>query len=88
MNTESKNCSNNCYAIIALCVSFLALGLLLGNWMGQCTKTKNYKTCNINKCKSYKTDGNTGSTCSWSKTSENVKKSCNTDCTKSCCANK
>ena len=70
MNTESKNCSNNCYAIIALCVSFLVLGLLLGNWMGQCTKTNKYK-----KYQSCSTDGNTGSTCSWSKATKNENES-------------
>ena len=70
MNTDSKNCSNNCYAIIALCVSFLVLGLLLGNWIGQCTNTSKYKKCN-KKYQSYSTDGNTGSTCSWSKATKN-----------------
>lgn len=37
--------SSNCYAIIALCISFLAIGMLLGNWMGKCTNsTKYYNT--------------------------------------------
>ena len=69
MNTEQKNCSKNCYAIIALCVSFLALGLLIGNWIGQCAGNKNYNKCD-KKYGSYSTDGKSGSTCDWSKTKE------------------
>ena len=64
---KKSNCcskSSNCYAVIALCISFLAIGMLLGNWMGKCTKSK--KSCDIKKCKSYSVDGKAGSTCSWS----------------------
>ncbi|MAZ58467.1 MAG: hypothetical protein CMP56_03550 [Flavobacteriales bacterium] len=77
---KTSNCgskSNNCYAIIALCVSFLAIGMLLGNWMGKCTKTKTYY--DTKKCQSYSVDGKAGSTCNWSKYD---KKECKTDSTK------
>tara|TARA_B110000014_G_C19516141_1_gene277773 strand:- start:228 stop:434 length:207 start_codon:yes stop_codon:yes gene_type:complete len=43
MSEETKsNCSrsSNCYAVTALCVSLLVLGLLVGNWIGKCQKTK------------------------------------------------
>ena len=43
MSEETKSkCSpcSNCYAVVALCVSFLVLGLLAGNWMGKCQKIK------------------------------------------------
>jgi len=79
---ENNNCSNNhCYAVTALCVSFLALGLVAGNWMGQCAKSKK---CNkAKKCQSYAVDGKAGSTCAWSKA-----KTCSADCEKDCCAKK
>ena len=43
MSEKTKsNCSpcSNCYAVIALCISCLVLGLLVGNCMGKCQKTK------------------------------------------------
>ena len=64
---NKENCinSHNCYAVTALCIAFLTLGLLIGNWVGKCQKaTKDYKAKN---CKSYSVDGTAGSTCSWSK---------------------
>ena len=67
MTKENKNnsCSNNnCYAVTALCVSFLALGLILGNWMGKCSKKTKYSK--TKKCQSYAVDGKAGSTCTWS----------------------
>ncbi len=63
MSEKAKsNCSTNtnCYAIIALCISLLTLGLLIGNWIGKCQKSK--------KCQSYSVDGKAGSTCNWPKT--------------------
>ena len=59
---SNSNCSTNgnCYAIIALCISFLTLGLLIGNWVGKCQKAKKYQ--------SYSVDGKAGSTCNWPKT--------------------
>ena len=83
MSKESEYCTKNCYAIVALCVSFLTLGLLIGNWVGKCTK--NSKNCNVKKCKSKYIDGTSGSTCNWS---EYNKKNINSDCVKSCCNKK
>jgi len=63
MSEKAKsNCSTNgnCYAILALCISLLTLGLLIGNWIGKCQKSK--------KCQSYSVDGKAGSTCIWPKT--------------------
>ena len=73
---KSNSCStsSNCYAIIALCVSFLAIGMLFGNWMGKCTKSKKYY--DTKKCQSYSVDGKAGSTCTWSKSD---KKECKKD---------
>ena len=88
---ENKNCStSNCYAVIALCVSFLVLGLVLGNWMGKCSKGKKYKT---QKCQSYKVDGKAGSTCVWPKETTNSpvwqKETASSPvCSKSCCSKK
>jgi len=81
--SEDKNSicstSSNCYSVIALCVSFLVLGLILGNWMGKCNKINK---CNkMKKCQSYSVDGKAGSTCTWSK-------ACAPGCEKACCANK
>ena len=74
--TKSNYCSksSNCYAITALCVSFLAIGMLLGNWMGKCTKSNKYY--DTKKCQSYSIDGKAGSTCTWSKSD---KKECKKD---------
>ena len=69
MSEKAKsNCSTNgnCYAILALCISFLTLGLLIGNWIGKCQKSKKYQKSK--KCQSYSVDGKAGSTCSWPKT--------------------
>ena len=78
---DNKNCStSNCYAVIALCVSFLVLGLVLGNWIGKCSKGKKYKT---KKCQSYNVDGKVGSTCVWPKETAN-----SPVCSKSCCSKK
>ena len=80
MSEKTKsNCStsSNCYAVIALCVAFLTLGLLIGNWVGKCQKTKKYNK--TKKCQSYSIDGKTGSTCTWSNTEKNVTKKCNKD---------
>ena len=74
---KTSNCcekSSNCYAITALCISFLAIGMLLGNWMGKCTKSKKYY--DTKKCQSYSVDGKAGSTCTWSKSD---KKECKKD---------
>ena len=77
----NNNCStSNCYAVTALCVSFLVLGLVLGNWMGKCSKSKKY---NPKKCKSYKVDGKAGSTCTWPQETTNLPV-----CSKSCCKKK
>ena len=75
---EKNSCSNNsCYTITALCVSFLTLGLVAGNWIGNCTKKNK---CNkVKKCQSYSVDGKVGSTCVWSKTD---KKACKKDSVK------
>jgi hypothetical protein len=79
MSEETKqNCnkSNNCYTIIALCKSFLTLGLLIGNWIGQCQKLKK---CNkVYKYKSYSLDSQTGSTCNWTAKKE-YSKECKQD---------
>ena len=86
MNNENKaSCNNNCYAIIALCISFLVLGLLIGNWIGKCQKTASCKK--MKKCQSYSVDGKAGSTCTWSKSSDSInnKKVCATTCEKKCC---
>ena len=93
MTTEkgNKNCSNgNCYAVIALCVSFLVLGLVLGNWMGKCSKSQK---CNPKKCKSYKVDGKAGSTCTWPQETANStpwpqEVDNSPVCSKSCCKKK
>ena len=80
----NSNCStsSNCYAITALCVAFLTLGLLIGNWIGSCQKSKK---CNkAKKCQSYSIDGKAGSTCTWSKT----EKTCPPECKKDCCKKK
>ena len=70
---ENNTCSNNnCYAVTALCVSFLVLGLLVGNWMGKCSK--NIKCSKTKKCQSYAVDGKAGSTCTWSKEKPNPEK--------------
>jgi len=74
---ENTNCSNNCYAVTALCVSFLVLGLLVGNWMGKCSK--NTKWNKAKKCQSYAVDGKAGSTCTWSAIDN---KKCNKDSVK------
>ena len=74
---SSCSTSNNCYAIVALCVSFLAIGLILGNWMGKCSSSK--KGYSTKKCQSYSFDAKTGSTCSWSKTEKTYKKECKKD---------
>ena len=73
--------SNNCYAVIALCVSFLVLGMLLGNCMAKCGQSKK---CNkAKRCHTYDVDGKAGSTCTWSK-----EKACAPGCEKECCAKK
>ena len=78
---SNNNCStSNCYAVTALCVSFLVLGLVLGNWMGKCSKNQKY---NPKKCKSYKVDGKAGSTCTWPQEKAN-----SPVCSKSCCKKK
>ena len=71
---KKSHCSTsiNCYSITALCVSFLTLGLLVGSWIGNCQKSTKYNK--VNKCQSYSTDGNTGSTCNWSKKENDNKK--------------
>ena len=73
MSKENNVCSNNnCYAIIALCVSFLVLGLLVGNWAGKCASKS--KKCNkIKKYQSYSVDGEAGSTCTWSNKNDTIK---------------
>tara|TARA_Y100001968_G_scaffold310754_1_gene332001 strand:+ start:1534 stop:1764 length:231 start_codon:yes stop_codon:yes gene_type:complete len=76
MSQEKENniCSkNNCYAVTALCVSFLVLGLVIGNWMGKCTAKS--KKCNKSKkCQSYSVDGKAGSTCTWPKANGDTEK--------------
>jgi hypothetical protein len=72
---KKSQCSTsiNCYTVTALCVSFLTLGLLIGNWVGNCQKATK---CNkIKKYQSYSVDGKAGSTCNWSK----QKKECQKD---------
>lgn len=70
---ENTNCKhNNCYAVIALCVSFLALGLLIGSWVGKCNKGAKYSK--TKKCQSYTVDGKAGSTCTWSTEKNTVQK--------------
>ena len=85
MSEKGKlNCStsSNCYAIIALCVAFLTLGLLIGNWAGKCQKSTK---CNKSKtCQPYSLDAKSGSTCTWSKT-EKSEKQCTTKGEKPCC---
>ncbi len=74
MAEKSKlNCShtNNCYAIIALCIACLTLGLVIGNWIGKCQKSK--------KCQYYTIDGQAGSTCNWSKKDTKYLKECKKD---------
>ena len=73
MIEKASNCcakSSKCLAISALCVSFLTIGMLIGNWMGKCTKSKKYY--DTKKCQSYSVDGKAGSTCTWSKTDKKV----------------
>ena len=65
---------NNNYSVLALCISFLVLGLLIGNWLGTCSQKNNYK--NIKKCKSYSIDGAAGSTCTWEHKKNRYKKEC------------
>ena len=71
--SEKSTCSTsgNCYAVIALCIAFLTLGLLIGNWVGNCQKSKK---CNKAKTsKYYSVDGKAGSTCTWSETKKTPK---------------
>ncbi|MBE37662.1 MAG: hypothetical protein CMP50_03290 [Flavobacteriales bacterium] len=70
---KNSNCStsSNCYAITALCVAFLTLGLVIGNWIGSCQKSKKYE--------SYSIDGKAGSTCTWSKAEKISSKECKKD---------
>jgi len=78
--TENKksNCSTpNCYSVIALCVSFLALGLILGNWAGTCSKIQKCKK--NKKSQKYSVDGKAGSTCTWSNTEKKSTKECKKD---------
>lgn len=81
---SKSNCStcSNCYATIALCVSFLAIGMIIGNCIGKCQS--NQKCYKSKKCSQYSGDGQSGSTCNWTKES----KKCKSDCTKECCAKK
>ena len=62
-NNNSK--CNNCYSIIALCVSFVSIGLIIGNFIGNCQKNKAY-TKKL-KCNTKHQDAYSGSTCKWSK---------------------
>ena len=73
------NCSHtsNCYAIIALCIACLTLGLVIGNWIGKCQKSKKYNKSK--KCQSYTIDGQAGSTCNWSKKDTKYPKECKKD---------
>ena len=75
----NSNCStsSNCYAITALCVAFLTLGLLIGSWIGSCQKSKKYQKSK--KCQSYAIDGKAGSTCTWSKAEQISSKECRKD---------
>tara|TARA_B100000902_G_C27266347_1_gene893738 strand:+ start:476 stop:709 length:234 start_codon:yes stop_codon:yes gene_type:complete len=70
---NKENCykSYNCYAITALSVAFLTLGLVIGNWVGKCQKYK--------KCQSYSIDSQTGSTCKWSTYEKKYSKECKKD---------
>ena len=62
---------NNCYSIIALCISFLSIGLIVGNFMGKCQKKKcSKKTL---KCNTKYQDAYSGSTCKW-KNNDTIKK--------------
>ena len=83
MSEEKKSTcstSSNCYAVIALCISFLTLGMVIGNCIGKCSKSK--KGCAVKKYESYSIDGKTGSTCNWSKTEKKYPKECKKDSTK------
>ena len=83
MSENSKH--SHFYAIVALCVSFLTLGLVLGSWMGKCSKSKKVYT---KKCHSYNIDAKTGSTCNWSEESYSQKEKSTSGCKKTCCSNK
>ena len=71
MENQSKSCNSSscwtkCIAIIALVISLLCLGILIGQCMSNCSskkykcKTKSYKNCK-------KTDAYSGSTCNYEK---------------------
>ena len=72
-NETIQKCSSNskCLSIIALCISCLTLGLLIGNWIGKCNI--NSKQMKTKKCIKYDYDGYSGSTCKWSEESEKSK---------------
>tara|TARA_B110000467_G_C17815459_1_gene212207 strand:+ start:204 stop:467 length:264 start_codon:yes stop_codon:yes gene_type:complete len=47
---SKSNCStcSNCYVTIALCVSFLAIGMIIGNCIGKCQSNQNIVTSQTN----------------------------------------
>ncbi len=71
MENQNKSCSSSscwtkCIAITALVISLLCLGILIGQFMSNCS-SKKYK-CKTKSYKNYKkSDTYSGSTCTYEK---------------------